>query len=115
MAAQHDFDGYYKEELAQRQRLRYPPYFKLARLEVRKLKSKEAEDAAFALASSIKYRIGRGEHPASDLIGPVPCFFSRVNGYYRWQVILRSPDPTALLREVSLNDFKVEIDPPNLL
>jgi primosomal protein N' (replication factor Y) (superfamily II helicase) len=115
MAAQHDFDGYYKEELAQRQRLRYPPYFKLARLEVRKLKSKEAEDAAFALASSIKYHIGRGEYPASDLIGPVPCFFSRVNGYYRWQVILRSPDPTALLREVSLNDFKVEIDPPNLL
>jgi primosomal protein N' (replication factor Y) (superfamily II helicase) len=115
MAARHDFDSFYQEELAQRQRLRYPPYYRLARMEVRKLKSKEAEDAATTLARSIKYHISQGGHLSSDTIGPVPCFFSRVNGYYRWQIILRSPDPLAILRELSLNDFKVEIDPPNLL
>jgi primosomal protein N' (replication factor Y) (superfamily II helicase) len=115
MAAQHDFRGYYQEELHQRRRLRYPPYFRLARLEVRKLKAKEAEDAAISMARSISYHIARSEHPSSDIIGPVPCFFSRVNGYYRWQVILRSPDPLAILHELSITDFKVEIDPPNLL
>jgi primosomal protein N' (replication factor Y) (superfamily II helicase) len=115
MAAKHDFDGFYQEELAQRQRLRYPPYYKLARMEIRKLKSKEAEDAVTVLARSIKYHISQGGHPSSDTIGPVPCFFSRVNGYYRWQVILRSPNPLAILRELSLSEFKVEIDPPNLL
>jgi primosomal protein N' (replication factor Y) (superfamily II helicase) len=115
MAAQHNFEGFYQEELLQRRRLHYPPYFRLARLEIRKLKSKEAEDSASALARSIAYHIAQGDHPASEIIGPVPCFFGRVNGFYRWQVILRSPDPIALLNNVSLNEFKVEIDPPNLL
>jgi primosomal protein N' (replication factor Y) (superfamily II helicase) len=115
MAAQHSFDGFYQEELAQRRRLRYPPFYKLARLEIRKLKSKEAEDAATVLARSIKYHLSQGKYPATDTIGPVPCFFSRVNGYYRWQIILRSPDPLPILNELSLNEFKVEIDPPNLL
>jgi primosomal protein N' (replication factor Y) len=115
MAAQHNFDGFYQDELVQRRLLRYPPYFRLARLEIRKLKSKEAEDAAIELARRINDRIAEGDYAASDIIGPVPCYFNRVNGYYRWQVILRSPNPLDLLRELSLGEFKVEIDPPNLL
>jgi len=115
MAAQHDFEGFYREELKQRYKLRYPPYFKLARLEVRKLNAQDAENMAQTLARNINNIIRKGDYPSSDVIGPVPCFFSRVKGYYRWQVVLRSPDPLALLRTLPLHDFKVEIDPPDLL
>lgn len=53
------------------------------------------------------------------MIGPVPSFFARLGGYYRWQIILRGADPTLVLREEAarrwLIDWRVEVDPISLL
>ncbi len=114
-AAQHDYDGFYRQEIENRRELRYPPFYHLARLECKSLKANEAEETAVRMARQIHHWIEQENFPSSDIIGPVPCFFSRVGGYYRWQIILRSPDPTAILRGRSLGEFQVEIDPPSLL
>ncbi len=114
-AAQHDFDGFYRHEIENRQALHYPPFFHLARLETKSLKAKEAEEIAVRMAGQVRMWIEQGDFAASEMIGPVPCFFSRVGGYYRWQIILRSPNPAAILRGHVLGDFQVEIDPPSLL
>jgi primosomal protein N' (replication factor Y) len=50
-----------------------------------------------------------------QVIGPAPCFFDRLNGMYRWQIVLRGADPTNLLRGRSLSDWRIEVDPPSLL
>ena len=48
----------------------------------------------------------------TTFIGPVPCFFSRLNGLYRWQIVLRGPNPASLLRRIkTLADWRVEVDP----
>jgi primosomal protein N' (replication factor Y) len=52
---------------------------------------------------------------ATEMIGPAPCFFSRQNGFYRWQIILRGPDPASLLRERPLGEWRAQVDPPSLL
>ena len=31
-----------------------------------------------------------------QVIGPAPCFFNRMNGLYRWQIVLRGTDPAGL-------------------
>jgi primosomal protein N' (replication factor Y) len=49
------------------------------------------------------------------MIGPVPCFFARVGGIYRWQIVLRGPDPAKLLKPEMLKSCRIEIDPPSLL
>jgi primosomal protein N' (replication factor Y) len=53
------------------------------------------------------------------MIGPVPSFFAKIGGYYRWQIILRGPDPVSLLQEDPftrwLTDWRVEVDPISLL
>jgi primosomal protein N' len=49
------------------------------------------------------------------VIGPVPCFFSRMGGIYRWQIILSGTDLATFLRGRTLNDWKIEVNPPNLL
>jgi primosomal protein N' len=49
------------------------------------------------------------------LIGPVPSFFSKVDGIHRWQIVVRGPDPVSLLRDMKLNDWRIEIDPISLL
>jgi primosomal protein N' (replication factor Y) len=55
----------------------------------------------------------------TTMIGPVPSFFAKLGGYYRWQIILRGPDPVSVLREETaarwLRDWRVEVDPISLL
>ena len=53
---------------------------------------------------------------ATELIGPVPCFYARLDGYYRWQIILRGPDPAKMLAgDDSLKEWRVETNPQSLL
>jgi primosomal protein N' (replication factor Y) len=114
-AASYDFKGFTTRELEYRRQTRYPPFTRLARLEYRSLKADQAEQAAMIMAGQLKQWIEVGQFSASELIGPAPCFFAKRNGYYRWQIILRSPDPAAILRGRTLGDWRVQIDPLSLL
>lgn len=114
-AARHDYQAFYAEELAQRRRLRQPPFVRFVRLLYRDLKAAAAEESAQEMARQLRGWIAAGNYKQTDLIGPVPCYFNRLNGYYRWQIIVRGPDPAGLLRGRSLGDWVVEVDPPNTL
>jgi primosomal protein N' (replication factor Y) len=110
-AAGHDVNGFYQYELEQRKRLGYPPFTRLVRLEFREqdqaLAEKEARKVAEKLSANSKQ--------SSAVIGPVPCFFAKVNNEYRWQIILRGTNPQELLRGVKLDGWRVEVDPISLL
>jgi primosomal protein N' (replication factor Y) (superfamily II helicase) len=114
-AAQHNYQAFYERELGYRRRLGYPPFTRLARLELRDKDSDEAERAARSLASRLREAIQRQSRRATYLIGPAPCFFPRLNGLYRWQIVLRGPDPASLLRDMDLPGWRIELNPPNLL
>lgn len=114
-AAEHDFAGFYERELAYRQDLGYPPFARLVRLEYRHRQLNQAEAAARRMAGQLQGWIAKEERRATSLIGPVPCFFSRVRGEYRWQIVVRGPDPAGLLRGKDLRDWRVEVDPVSLL
>jgi primosomal protein N' (replication factor Y) len=115
MASQHDYRGFYKQELEYRRRLGYPPYARLARLEFRGLNDPQVEQAAQNLARQIPGWITQSGQRNTEIIGPVPCFFARVSGEYRWQIVLRGPDPVSVLRSQNLGEARVEVDPPSLL
>lgn len=114
-AARHDYAGFYRQELAFRRQTDYPPFVRLARLEYRHYEAAKAEQAAQALADRLRGWIEAGDHRRTRLIGPAPCFFGRVAGLYRWQIVLAGPDPAALLRGRDLGEWKVACDPPSLL
>lgn len=114
-AAGHNVDGFYKRELEYRRSLGYPPFAKLARLEYRSADVLKAEEEAKKLADKLKVKLEAGGFRQTELIGPVPCFFAKENGEYRWQVVLRGPDPAAVLKDLRFNDWRIEIDPINIL
>jgi primosomal protein N' (replication factor Y) len=114
-ASRHDYHDFYRQELANRRRLGYPPFSRLVRLEFRNLDEQKAETAARQLAAQIQEWISQGGHRTAGIIGPAPCFFFRISGYYRWQVILRSPDPVAVLRNKQTGEAHIEVDPLSLL
>jgi primosomal protein N' (replication factor Y) len=114
-ASRHDYAGFYSRELEERRQLGYPPFSRLVRLEYRAFDPAKAESEARALAARLSKEIVEDGRVQTDLIGPVPCFFAKVAGWYRWQVVLRGPDPASLLRGKSLNNWRVEVDPVSLL
>jgi primosomal protein N' (replication factor Y) len=114
-ASRHDYAGFYSRELDERRQLGYPPFSRLVRLEYRAFDPAKAESEARALAARLSKEIVEDGRVQTDLIGPVPCFFAKVAGWYRWQVVLRGPDPASLLRGKSLNNWRVEVDPVSLL
>ncbi len=114
-AAEHDVNGFYERELEYRKLLGYPPYARLARLEYRHANPAKAEEESQKTASRLKVKIEAETRHQTELIGPVPSFFSKVDGLYRWQIVVRGPDPVSLLRDIKLNDWRIEIDPISLL
>jgi primosomal protein N' (replication factor Y) len=85
------------------------------RLEYRHARADQAQRAAQTLAGKISQWLAQEQASVTELIGPAPCYFERISGMYRWQIILRGPDPARLLRPQALNDWHVEVDPPSLL
>ncbi|KXK15383.1 MAG: primosomal protein N' [Chloroflexi bacterium OLB14] len=114
-ASQHDVNGFYERELKYRKELGYPPFAKLARLEYRDVDNAKAESEAHKLANKLKSKIEAEALHQTELIGPVPCFFAKDNGIYRWQIVLRSPNPVSFLRDIKINDWRIEIEPINIL
>jgi primosomal protein N' (replication factor Y) len=111
----HDVDGFHAIELDQRRRLGFPPFTRLVRLEYRHHDAVKAEEEARALAASLKRRMEASPMAAGGMIGPAPCFFSKVDGKYRWQLILRGADPSPFLAGQRLSEWRVEADPTSLL
>ncbi len=114
-AAGHDYSGFYEREISYRRSLGYPPFSRLVRLETRHSDAARAEADARDLARQLETWIEQGGYRGTTLIGPAPCFFGRQNSLYRWQIILRGPNPLDLLRGRALGEWRVEVNPTSLL
>jgi primosomal protein N' (replication factor Y) len=114
-AAGHDYTAFYTRELEYRRQLGYPPFNRLLRMEFRHAQATNAESEAHALAVKLAKWIESEDRRETTLIGPAPCFYSRLNGLYRWQIILRGPNPASLLRGKNVGGWRVEVDPASVL
>jgi primosomal protein N' (replication factor Y) len=118
-AARHDVNGFYRYELEQRKRLGYPPFARLVRLEFRYRDPVVAEQEARKLAGKLGELLTTDRWKLITVVGPVPCFFAKIAGLYRWQIILRGADPAAVLEDgpvqAWLKDWRVEANPISLL
>ena len=85
------------------------------RLEYRHRENERAEAEAGKTANRLKSRIEAEERIQTTLVGPVPCFFSKLRGEYRWQIVLRGPDPVEILQGQRFDGWRVEVDPISLL
>ncbi|MBU2610121.1 MAG: primosomal protein N', partial [Chloroflexi bacterium] len=114
-AARHDTSAFYRQELEYRKQLGNPPFSRLVRLEYRHYDAAKAEAEARAMAAKIQQWLTMDDRRQTTMIGPVPCFFAKQGGLYRWQIILRGPQPESLLRGKPLGEWRVEVDPISLL
>lgn len=114
-ASRHDYSVFFKQEIAFRRDIEYPPFNRLLRLEYRHIDPVKAERRAQKMSSQIREWLAAENRRATRMIGPAPAYFSRLGGQYRWQIILAGRDPASLLRHRKLNEWRIEVDPPSLL
>ena len=109
--------AFYTQELDQRRRLGYPPFYQIVRSRDNKPVIGSAQRTASQLVQKIIGWVEASGRPATEVIGPVPCYFGRLNNLFRWQIVLRGVDPAGILKEHmgDLAGVHVEINPPNLL
>ncbi|MBK8935945.1 MAG: primosomal protein N' [Chloroflexi bacterium] len=115
-AAEHDYASFYLEEIRFRTQHSLPPFRRLAKLvlvdPINERGKRQAEDLAKGLRRHAR-ELALG---ATEILGPVPPFFSRVDGRYRWQLIVRSPNPNRLLVDFPIPaNWYVDIDPESTL
>jgi primosomal protein N' (replication factor Y) len=119
-AANHDYAGFYAHERAFRQNMGYPPFARLARLVYSDSDQARSRDQASDLAHQLGRLVQRHQFDTIDLIGPAPCFFKRLRGRWRWQILARAPYPaTELDRLFNLaslpHGWQLDLDPLDVL
>lgn len=115
-ASAHDYADFYQQEIESRRELGYPPFVNLVRLEIRSRDSKLAENKAAGYAETLRGWIQNQGYYATRLVGPVPAYFSKIRGEFRWQILLKGPNPVQLVRDHPPDaDWIVEVNPPVIL
>ncbi len=115
-ASRHDYAAFYAREIEFRREQGYPPSNRLVRLLYNHTNEKRAQEAAASLQRALMTVIAQRGLPSLDLIGPAPAFFHRVRGEYRYQIIIRGPDPHALLQDFALpRGWRADVDPVSVL
>lgn len=116
-AAKHDYEMFYTEEIAFRRTHGYPPYKRLARLQIRHAKEDVARRRAEELADALTmHLIANPQYTGIDLLGPAPAFAARLRGQYGWQILVRGDQGPAALADFNVPyGWSVDIDPVSLL
>lgn len=115
-AAAHDYAGFYEQEIAHRHELGYPPFRRMVRLVFQYTNESKAAAEAERAANLLQRRIQALRMTGTEIIGPAPCFFAKINNVFRWHVVLRGPDPVLALESLEIaRGWFLDIDPVDLL
>jgi primosomal protein N' (replication factor Y) len=120
-ARQHDYLGFYEQEIEFREQLRYPPITRMLCITVRGRSEDKAKFVAEVLARDLKKQVT----PDVLMGGPTPAPLARIQNQYRFQIILRSEQIMRLTEAVGrvasstkLPDdvnMTIDVDPISLL
>jgi len=114
-AAKYDYVSFYHKEIDYRRQLRNPPFSRLACLTYNHTNDAVCQREAERMKRLITQEIDSRGIADLSLIGPAPAFIHRLRGRFRWQIILRGSEPSALLSELTIpQGWTVDIDPVGL-
>ncbi len=119
-----NFDGFVREELKHRRACNLPPFWRLALIVLRDMKSDKLDTACQQMRQRID-RIIRRDGLEANVRGPMPATISRIQRFHRMQIIIQAPEAATIQRLFTeLRDqgpirpmvkVAIDIDPVNLL
>ncbi|HET8840393.1 MAG TPA: primosomal protein N', partial [Ktedonobacteraceae bacterium] len=114
-ASRHDYSEFYAAEIEARRRYGYPPYRQFIKLTYSHENRQRAQNEALLLREKLDRWIERLHLEEADIVGPAPAIMERLQGKYRWQMILRGYDLHPLMRVLSAPGWQIDIDPVSIM
>jgi primosomal protein N' (replication factor Y) len=79
----HDFRAFFEAQLRDRERFKYPPYYRLIQLQLKHADAKLINKAAAALAAELRSKLGK------RVLGPEFPLVSRIRNLYIKQILVK--------------------------
>lgn len=79
----HNFITFFEWQLAERHQFRYPPYYRLIRIDLKHKERQTLNKAAEALAKTLRHSLGE------NVLGPEPPIIARVQGLYILEILVK--------------------------
>ncbi len=115
-AAKHDYATFYEQEIAFRRQQGNPPFNRLARLLYTHTNLVHCQKETVRIYRLMEQERDSQGFPNTTIIGPSPAFTQRVRGRFRYQIIIRSPDPLPLISHMNFpQGWAIDIDPISLI
>lgn len=105
--ANHDYQGFYGNEIEVRRQLNYPPFSRMVLLEFRGKNLPDTSDAAEKAARRIRNNL-----PVIAVLGPAPAVIGRLLGKFRYQIIIKMSkqlDKASERLEAVLDEIDLEL------
>ncbi len=122
-ALSHNYQEFYDQEIEFRQQLHYPPFTHLMNILIRSKDHDQCYQASMLTAVQLKNNNGHNDDII--ILGPAACSLSRIKGYYRYHILLKSSKLQQMrklaiksIHELSLPngvDIIMDMDPADML
>ena len=122
--SRHDRSVFSENELAARQEVGYPPFVRLANVIMWGKVGADVEKVAWAVAEKLR-DYAEVALPGCEILGPAECALSRVEGNFRWHVLVKAAPQSELgailgdalkrLQMPAQVSLAIDVDPYDLL
>lgn len=90
-AVDYDYKGFYSREIDLRKKFKYEPFNHIIRIVITGDDEKRVEENARRCFSCIEYLMKESDmYNERCLLGPSVCSINRINGRYRWHIIIKN-------------------------
>ncbi len=119
-ACAHDFHGFYREELKNRFRYRFPPFTSLIAITIRD----RDRSRAHALATNLTEFLRQDSPPLTTIDGPITPILWRLRGWYRFHILIRTRERTACRNHIQTvlnrlqpdrSQIHIDVDPDQIV
>lgn len=108
----NNWEDFYKNELKNRKRFKYPPFCYMLKIEL----SKTAQDKVFQHSTKLADELSKN-FPNLEIIGPTPALIEKKNNKWYMHIVVKSSKRSDLTKVIAIlpRDCSYDLDPINLL
>ncbi len=90
-AKSQNYEKFFETEIKSRQDFDYPPFSQIVRLIISSENQYRAEKSSMEIGmrfTTMTEKFGFGEYV--EVLGPTPCVIEKINGFYRFQILIKN-------------------------
>ena len=108
-AKDHDYIGFYKEEIQFRKALEYPPFSRFINFRLAGNSEGKTKEMAEEMGRIGQSLLGKARGKEIEILGPSTAPFAKMRGKFRWQMLAKGKSPRLLHRFAAALSSRMEV------